>query len=578
MSRSGGEIIAQVLHDHGVQHLFTLCGGHISPILVGSHSLGIKVIDVRDEANAVFAADAVSRVTGTPGIAVVTAGPGITNTITALKNAQMAQSPLLLLGGAAATITKGRGALQDIDQMALLRSVVKSGLTIRQNCDILPIMERAFQEAQSGVPGPVFVECPIDLLYEESLVREWYGGSREKTRSTGLKSKLFQFYLNRHVDKMFACDLDAMESIPQDIKTPAWKQSKLESAQKRIQKAKQPVLIIGSQAMLHPSEAASLGKAIERLGIPAYLTGMARGLLGKSSGLQMRHSRKDALQKADLVMIAGMPCDFRLGYGKAIPQKTPLISINLSKSDLTLNRNPDLGVHADPCEFLCELGRKGGFQDHDAWIRTLKDADNQREEKISAFSKQQTDFINPLLFFKKLDDFLDDNSMIIGDGGDFVGTASYILRPRGPLTWLDPGVFGTLGVGAGFAMGAKLCRPDSEVWLIYGDGSAGYSLQEFDTYVRHKIPVIAVIGNDGGWAQIARDQVTVLKSDIATQLNRTAYHTVVEGFGGKGFQIETEDQILPTLEQARKLAASGTPVVINLLIGNTDFRKGSISM
>ncbi len=578
MSPSGGEVIAQVLHDHGVQYVFTLCGGHISPILVGCDSLGIKIIDVRDEANAVFAADAVSRITGTPGIAAVTAGPGVTNTITALKNAEMAQSPLILLGGAAATITRGRGSLQDIDQMAVLKSIVKSGLAIRQNCDILPVMERSFQEAQSGIPGPVFVECPIDLLYEESLVRAMYGGSTEKNRLTNLKSKLFQFYLNRHVDKMFACDLDSMKAVPQDIKTPEWKQKKLETARKMIHKAKQPVLIIGSQAMLHPKESTALAKAVEQLGMPVYLTGMARGLLGAESRLQMRHSRKDALRKADLVMIAGMPCDFRLEYGKAISLQSKLISINLSKSDLTLNRKPDLGIHADPCAFLCALGENDSFQNHAEWIELLKSADNLREEKISSFAQKKTDFINPLLFLRKLDAFLDDNSMIIADGGDFVATASYILRPRGPLTWLDPGVFGTLGVGAGFAMGAKLCRPDSEVWLIYGDGSAGYSLQEFDTYVRHKIPLIAVIGNDGGWAQIARDQVEVLKSDIGTRLNRTDYHKVVEGFGGKGFLVDKESQIQPTLEQARDTARKGIPVVINLLIGATDFRKGSISM
>jgi acetolactate synthase-like protein len=578
MSRSGGEVIAQVLHDHGVQYIFTLCGGHISPILVGCDSLGIKIIDVRDEANAVFAADAVSRITGTPGIAAVTAGPGVTNTITALKNAEMAQSPLILLGGAAATITRGRGSLQDIDQMAVLKTIVKSGLAIRQNCDILPVMERAFQEAQSGIPGPVFVECPIDLLYEESLVRAMYGGSTEKNRSLNLKSKLFQFYLNRHVDKMFACDLDSMEAVPRDIKTPEWKQKKLETARKMIHKARQPVLIIGSQAMLHPKESTTLAKAVEQIGMPVYLTGMARGLLGAKSRLQMRHSRKDALRKADLVMIAGMPCDFRLEYGKAISLQSKLISINLSKSDLTLNRKPDLGIHADPCAFLCALGENSSFQNHAEWIRLLKSADTIREEKISSFAQKKTDFINPLLFLRKLDAFLDDHSMIIADGGDFVATASYILRPRGPLTWLDPGVFGTLGVGAGFAMGAKLCRPDSEVWLIYGDGSAGYTLQEFDTYVRHKIPLIAVIGNDGGWAQIARDQVEVLKSDIGTRLNRTDYHKVVEGFGGKGFLVEEESQIQPTLELARDTARKGIPVVINLLIGATDFRKGSISM
>ena len=578
MSRSGGEVIAQVLHDHGVQYVFTLCGGHISPILVGCDFLGIKIIDVRDEANAVFAADAVSRLTGTPGIAAVTAGPGVTNTITALKNAQMAQSPLILLGGAAATITRGRGSLQDIDQMAVLKSIVKSGLAIRQNCDILPVMERAFQEAQSGIPGPVFVECPIDLLYEESLVRAMYGGPSGQKKPGDLKSKLFQFYLNRHVDKMFACDLDTMKAIPQAIQTPEWKQKKLTAAGKMIKNSRQPVLIIGSQAMLHPDQSATLARAVEQLGMPVYLTGMARGLLGADSRLQMRHSRKEALKKADLVMIAGMPCDFRLEYGKAIPVKSKLISINLSKSDLTLNRKPDLGIHADPCSFLCELGEQDSFQNHAEWIDLLKSADNQREEKITSFAQQKTGYINPLLFLRKLDAFLDKSSMIIADGGDFVATASYILRPRGPLTWLDPGVFGTLGVGAGFAMGAKLCRPDSEVWLIYGDGSAGYTLQEFDTYVRHKIPLIAVIGNDGGWAQIARDQVEVLKSDIGTRLNRTDYHKVVEGFGGKGFLLDKENQIQSTLEQARETARKGIPVAINLLIGATDFRKGSISM
>lgn len=578
MSRSGGEIIAQVLHDHGVQYVFTLCGGHISPILVGCDSLGIKIIDVRDEANAVFAADAVSRLTGTPGIAAVTAGPGVTNTITALKNAQMAQSPLILLGGAAATITRGRGSLQDIDQMAVLKSIVKSGLAIRQNCDIFPVMERAFQEAQSGIPGPVFVECPIDLLYEESLVRAMYGGPSGKKKPEDLKSKLFQFYLNRHVDKMFACDLDSMKAIPQAIQTPEWKQKKLTAAGKMIKNSRQPVLIIGSQAMLHPDQSATLARAVERLGMPVYLTGMARGLLGADSRLQMRHSRKEALKKADLVMIAGMPCDFRLEYGKAIPLQAKLISINLSKSDLTLNRKPDLGVHADPCAFLCALGEQDSFQNHAEWIELLKSADNQKEEKISSFALEKTGYVNPLLFLRKLDAFLDKSSMIIADGGDFVATASYILRPRGPLTWLDPGVFGTLGVGAGFAMGAKLCRPDSEVWLIYGDGSAGYTLQEFDTYVRHKIPLIAVIGNDGGWSQIAREQVEVLKSDVATRLNRTDYHKVAEGFGGKGFLVEKENQIQPTLEQARETARKGIPVAINLLIGPTDFRKGSISM
>ncbi len=580
MEYSGGDIIAKVLKSHGVQHLFTLCGGHISPILVGSKKIGIKIVDVRSEVHAVFAADAVSRMTGVPGVAAVTAGPGVTNTITALKNAQMAQSPLVVLGGAAATIIKGRGSLQDIDQISLVKSCVKAALTINRNCDIIPVMEQAFQTAQTGVPGPVFVECPIDLLYSEKLVRDWYGSAAGKPGWKSLKSKFFQLYLNHHVDRMFACDLDTVEPEPQEVKLPPLKKNKIEKAAQLIQKAKKPVLVIGSQAMLRPGETGKLASAVLKIGIPVYLTGMARGLLGASGSIQMRHKRRGALKNADLVMIAGMPCDFRLGYGRAINAKATFISINRSKRDLALNRKPDLRIQTDPSLFLCSLSEKGGSKKNkwEPWIHKLQHNDEKREEEIVKLSEEKTDFVNPILFLKKLDRFLAEESLIVADGGDFVATSSYILRPRTPLSWLDPGVFGTLGVGAGFAMGAKLSKPDSEVWLIYGDGAAGYSLQEFDTCVRHHIPIIAVVGNDAGWAQVARDQVEVLKDDVATNLNRTDYHRIVEGFGGKGFQIDQEDQIIPTLEEARNIVKDGMPVLINLLIGKTDFRKGSISM
>ena len=193
-------------------------------------------------------------------------------------------------------------------------------------------------------------------------------------------------------------------------------------------------------------------------------------------------------------------------------------------------------------------------------------------------ASEETEFVNPLRFFKELDSFINENSVIVTDGGDFVATASYILRPRKPLFWLDPGVFGTLGVGAGFALGAKLSRPDSEVWLIYGDGAAGYSLQEIDTMVRHGLSVIAVIGNDGAWAQIAREQVNILNDDVATVLNRSAYHQVADGFGGKGFLLERSEDIPEVLNAAREAARSGRPALINVMIGRTDFRKGSISM
>jgi acetolactate synthase-1/2/3 large subunit len=580
MTRIGGDIIAEILKSHQIPFVFTLCGGHISPILVGAKTQGIRVIDVRDEVTAVYAADAFARITGIPGIAVVTAGPGVTNTITAMKNAQMAQSPLILLGGAAATVIKGRGSLQDIDQISLLQSIVKQAVTINQNCDIVPVLEHAFQVAQSDTPGPVFVECPIDLLYSEQLVREWYGIKSDPSGNSGLKSKLFQFYLDRHVNRMFACDFDAMTPAPKTITLPDLKPDRVEKAAQLLAKSSQPVLIVGSQTMLCQTQTDALQVTIETLGLPVYLTGMARGLMGKDHPLQMRHHRGEALKEADLVLLAGMPCDFRLGYGRSINGKATLMAVNRDKTDLNLNRKPDLGILADPFTFLCSLSE---FDRHQPerfrpWLKKLQERDGERNLQITKQANTGSGLINPLRFFQELDRFIGEDSMIIADGGDFVATASYILRPRTPLSWLDPGVFGTLGVGAGFAMGAKLAKPGHEVWLIYGDGAAGYSLQEIDSMVRHGLPVIAVVGNDGSWAQIARDQVEILHDDVATVLRKTDYHKVAEGFGAKGLLLDRSENILSVLQQARETARSGIPVLINVLLEKSDFRKGSISM
>ena len=580
MDINSGDIIADVLREQGVEFLFTLVGGHISPLLVGANHRGISVIDVRGEVNAVFAADAVARLTGKPGVAAVTAGPGVTNTITAVKNAQMAQSPVVLFGGAAPTVLKNRGSLQDIDQLSLVKSIVKMDVTIARNCDIIPVVEQAFKVAQSGVPGPVFIECPIDLLYTEELVREWYGSKPDTSQKPGLKSRMLDYYLKRHVDKMFECEFEEMKPGTFSVKSPDLNLEEVSDAAVMIGTAERPVMVIGSQAMLHPQEADRLAQAVSAIGIPTYLTGMARGLMGKLHPLLMRHHRKDALKQADLVLVAGMPFDFRLNYGRAIGSGAKVISVNRSKTDLTMNRRPDLAAWSDPFLFLCALMDALGPQKKlwASWVEKLRKKDDAREEEIQHLSEEPTQFLNPLLLLKKLDDFIDDQSIIVADGGDFVASASYTLKPRAPLSWLDPGVFGTLGVGAGFALGSKLCRPDKEIWLVYGDGAAGYTLQEFDTFVRHGLPVIAVVGNDAGWTQIARDQISIFNDDVATQLRYTDYHIVAEGFGGKGFFLDNPQDIDEVFKQAREAARSGTPALINALIGKTDFRKGSISM
>ena len=574
---NGGDHAAEVLKQAGVRFVFTLAGGHIAPILVAAKQRGIRVIDVRHEVNAVFAADATARLTGVPGVAVVTAGPGVTNTLTAIKNAQMAQSPLVLIGGAAATALQGRGALQDIDQLSLLKSTVKWAHSVRRVRDIAPTLEYALYHARSGTPGPVFVELPIDLLYEPALVKQWYGADRG---GKSFADKLVKRYLQFHVNRLFA-DADKINATPTPRAPviPAPDADQVRAAAKRIAKAQRPLLLIGSQAMLDPDNVTALANAVTRLGIPAYLSGMARGMLGRGATLQYRHKRREALREADVIILAGVPADFRLDYGNHISRRAYYISANRDEGDLTRNRAPNLALHADPAQFLLQLAAQ--FEPGERWSewkKTLQQRDDARNAEIITQSQQPAQNINPLQLCRQIENALPDNALLVADGGDFVATASYIVSPRAPLTWLDPGAFGTLGVGAGFALGAKLVRPDAEVWLLYGDGAAGFSLMEFDTFVRHHVPVIAVVGNDAGWTQIAREQVEYLGDDVATVLNYTDYDRAVEGLGGKGFRTDDPELVSETLDAARRAAAQGSPVLVNAILGKTDFRKGSISM
>lgn len=577
---NGGDLIARVLDRHGVRCLFTLCGGHISPILVEAERRGIDVIDVRHEADAVFAADAVARLSGVPGVAAVTAGPGCTNTITAVKNAQLAQSPVVILGGATATMLEGRGSLQDIDQMALFAPHVKWLDQARRVKELPAKLTEAFGAARSGVPGPVFLECPVDLLYEEDVVTGWYGDRKGK----GLTGKLLNWYLKRHAKKLFAGAEDAEVPPPVDVAVP-WPEAKeVDRVAKRLAKAKRPVLVLGAQVTLRAGAVDDVAAAIGRIGAPVYLASSSRGLLGVDHPLQMRHHRTKALRGADLVLLAGFSADFRLDYGAKISKKATLVGVNRSRHDLELNRKPDLGVLADPGALLEALPERldertpERTERWEPWLEELRERDAERDREIARQAEEDVEHLNPLELLRQVDAVLPDDSVLVVDGGDFVATASYVVRPRGPLRWLDPGAFGTLGVGGGFALGAKWVRPESEVWVLYGDGSAAYTLAEFDTFVRHGLPVIALVGNDAGWTQIAREQVDILGSDTGTVLARTDYHLVAEGYGGKGFLVRRMEEVPEVLAEARQVARQGTPVLINAWITPTEFRKGSISM
>ena len=581
----GGDRVARELERRGVKHLFTLCGGHISPILAGAKALGIRVIDTRHEATAVFAADATARLTGIPGVAAVTAGPGVTNTITAIKNAQLAQSPVVLLGGAAPTALKGRGALQDIDQRALISPHVKFIRTVRSVRDLAPAVDDAFDAALEGVPGPVFVECPVDLLYDEKTIRGWYESAAGK--GTSLPDRALRWYLRRHVDNMFApTRLDEPEKPGSD---PGFTRNagltrvsdgEVNAVVAALERAERPLLLVGSQALACADEAKEIAAAVARLGIPVYLSGMARGLLGRESPLLLRHRRREALREADCVILAGVPSDFRLDYGKHVRRSATLIAANRSRAEARMNRAPKILVHGDAGRFLQQLSSRG-LQRTPAlqpWIAKLRERDAEREGEIDRDAAQRLDHANPLAACRAIDSAAGEDAIFVADGGDFVATAAYTVHARGPLAWLDPGVFGTLGVGAGFALGAKLARPSSEVWLLWGDGACGYGLVEYDTFVRHGVGIVGVVGNDASWSQIAREQVKMLGDDVGTVLARTDYHRVAEGFGGAGFIARDDDELRRALVTARAAALEGRPALVNAWLSPSAFREGSISM
>jgi acetolactate synthase-1/2/3 large subunit len=574
---NGGDRVAEVLRAHGVSFVFTLCGGHISPILAGAKARGVRIVDTRDEATAVFAADAVARLTGKPGVAAVTAGPGLTNTITALKNAQLAQSPVVLIGGAAPTALQGRGALQDIDQRALIAPHVKLVRQVKRVRDLGPATDEALAVAAGGVPGPVFIECAVDLLYDEAVIRQWYADAAGK--GTSISDRLLRWYLNRHAGRMFAGGSDVPVPKAGPVAAPRASDASIARAADELSRAQRPLAVIGSQALLLAEQSQAIAAAVEQIGVPVYLSGMARGLLGTGHPLQMRHARRNALREADCVLLAGVPCDFRLDYGRHVRRSATLIAANRSAQDARLNRRPTVAAIGDAGLTLLELAqRAGGRASRPEWMGQLRTRDEAREREIDAQAGTSGEHVNPIAFFRALDRAAGNAAVMVADGGDFVATASYILRPRGPLAWLDPGAFGTLGVGAGFALGAKLVRPDDEVWLVWGDGASGYGLVEFDTFVRHRVPVIAVVGNDASWAQIAREQVKMLNDDVGTVLARSAYHEVVEGFGAVGLVVQKTEDVPAVLQQAREIARTGRPVLVNVWLDRTDFREGSISM
>ncbi|HVJ93298.1 MAG TPA: thiamine pyrophosphate-binding protein [Labilithrix sp.] len=541
----GGRLVAQALKRHGTTHLFTLCGGHIQAIYDGCLDEGIRVVDVRHEQTAGHAADGYARVTGRPGVCAVTAGPGVTDVVTAIANAQRAQVPLVCIGGAGPKVLCDMGSLQDMDHLSLMRSITKWSVQVPETRRIGEYIDAAFRVAQANVPGPVFLEMPLDLL------------------------------MNMHDD----ADLPATRPLEAPPR-PAGDPRSVAKAAELLKTAQRPCFLVGSQVRWSPSRE-RLASVLERFGAPVYLNGMARGTLPHAHPLLFSRSRRFALSQADVVFVLGTPFDFRVDYGRSPTwnENAKIVQVDLDGAELGRNRRVDVPIHADSGILLEQLARELGdaklaFAD---WVSAVRADEDKRRAKMQIEIESNDSPPNPLRVCAELGKRLGPNDIVIGDGGDFVATAAYVLKLQQPQIWMDPGPLGTLGVGPGYAMAAKLARPDANVVLVYGDGSFGLHGIEFEAMARQNIPVIALIGNDAGWTQIRRGQVDLYGAEraVATGLDYTRYEKIVDACGGRGFWVEKIEELGPALDEA---FASKKPSCINVQIAKSDFRKGAISV
>lgn len=577
----GGMMVARHLQAAGVTHLFTLCGGHISPILVEASRIGIAIIDARDSASAVFAADAHARLTGRPGVAVVTAGPGLTNSLTAVKSAQMAQSPVLILGGGVPTRLRHRGALQDMDQQAAVHALVKWHSRVKSLSQLDDALYYGLDISCSAVPGPVYIEVPADLLYPRERVRGMLARHTGLNQATGLAQTVRQALVTTYLWRQESLPSLSLRREARRLHQPLqdWRGGgQVADAANQLARARQPMLVLGSQALVNrnPAQAAQLAETVTRLGIPVWTTGMARGLLGANHPLLLRHRRNESMLEADMVIVAGMPFDFRLDYGRSFHRNATVVAANLSRRDLTRNRRPTVAIHSHPADFLTRLLEQRRIGQIEPWLQTLRERENEREAQIDAQAAEEpSQGVNPVALFRTLNRTLAAEDILVVDGGDFAATAAYTLHPGQPLCWLDPGVFGALGCGGGFVLGAGTARPGRRIWLLWGDGASALSLAEFDSFARHGLAPIALIGNDARWGQVAREQQTLLEDHTGTQLRLSDYHRVAEGYGGRGLLVTQQDEVPEALAEALRLSDQGLPVCINLHLAATDFRRDS---
>ncbi|HVS29757.1 MAG TPA: acetolactate synthase [Solirubrobacteraceae bacterium] len=527
----GGRLIAQRLKAHGVTKLFTLSGGHLFSIYDGCREEGIDIVDVRHEASAAFAAEGWAKVTREPGVAALTAGPGVTNGMSALASAQANNSPMLVLGGRAPAMRWGQGSLQEIDHIPFVRPLVKSAVTPQSTAEIPGLIDSAMASCLTPPTGPTFIDFPLDVVFMEAPA--------PRNAGTAVRPQHNEAADGNEVHRAAAL----------------------------LRQAERPVVMAGTNLYWGHGEEALL-ELIEALRVPVFLNGLARGCVPADHELFFARARSTALKEADVALVIGVPMDFRLGFGAAFGEDTKIVAIDYSEPQRPHPRAVAAELHGAIAPSLTALreGAAGG-PDHEAWIARLRGVE---DEKLAAESAQLNDNrapLHPLRIYKELDQLLDRNAIIVGDGGDFVSYAGRVMKSYEPGCWLDPGPFGCLGAGPGAALAAKIAHPDRQVVLLLGDGAFGFAGMEYDTYARHGINVVGVMGNNGIWALEKHPMEFLYGYSVAAELTPgTRYDKVVEALGGRGELVEKPDELRPALERAFEAEA---PTLINVLTDPT---------
>jgi acetolactate synthase-1/2/3 large subunit len=549
---SGGHLVAKALKNEGVDTVFTLCGGHIIDIYDGCIDEGIRIVDVRHEQTAAHAADGYARQTGKLGCVVTTAGPGCTNAVTGVATAFRSESPILHIGGQSSLTQHKMGSLQDLPHVDMMTPITKFASGVFSTERVADMVSMAARECFTGAYGPSYLEIPRDVLDREvpveSAVIPEPGSYRASVRSIGDPA-----------------DIEKLADI--------------------LVKAERPAVLFGQQVWASQSHHDAI-KFVRELDIPAYMNGASRGMLPNDDPHHFDRTRRDAFNNADVILIVGTPFDFRMGYGKRISNKATLVQIDQSYSTVGKNRDIDLGLAGDPGAILQAVAQaasgridSGAKQQRQAWMKELRGIEASKLEKLMPMFTTDQNPIHPYRLAYEINEFLGEDTIYIGDGGDIVTISAQAVRPRNPGQWMDPGALGSLGVGTGFSMAAKLAHPDKEVVCLYGDGSFGMTSFDMETAQRFGAPYLAIVGNNSHMNQIRYGQIAKYgeeRGNIGNKLGDIPFGQFGEMIGGHGEEVREASEIQPALNRAREaIAKTGKCAVVNVWVDPDEYAPGT---